>query len=308
MKICFIGVGGVGGYFGALVAKELGNKHDIYFIARGAHKEMICEHGLTLKKFGGAEIINVHPKVCTDSVTDLPICDIIVVSVKSYDLADAAQKIRHIADEKTIILPLLNGVDIYERIREHLSTGIVMPSCVYVGTHIESPGVIYQKGGSCRIHIGKDPQFPELFPERLIQTLKESHIDFSWEENIQVAIWSKFMFIAAYGLVGGAYDKSLGEILANQELSQSVKLIMHEIKAITNKLSIPLDENIEEVSYLKAKQFPFEAKTSFHRDVELKGKVNEADLFGGTLIRYGKALGVETSNITSVFNILISRL
>jgi 2-dehydropantoate 2-reductase len=308
MKICFFGVGGVGGYFGALVTKELGSKHDIYFIARGRHKEKIIEHGLTLKKSGGAEVINVHPKACTESVTDLPICDLIIVSVKSYDLADAVKSIKHIANDTTVILPLLNGVDIYDRIREHLSIGIVLPSCVYVGTHIESPGVIYQKGGSCKIHIGKDPGFPEFYPEKLLHILKDSHIEFSWEENIQIAIWSKFMFIAAYGLVGAAYDKSLGEILENPELSQKVKSIMHEIKSITNKLNIPLDENIEEESFLKAKQFPFEAKTSFQRDVELKGKVNEADLFGGTLIRYGKSSGVSTTTITFVFNKLISRL
>lgn len=307
MKICFFGVGGVGGYFGALVTKELGSQHDIYFVARGMHKEKILVQGLTLKKSGGAEIINVHPKACTDVITDIPICDLIIASVKSYDLADAVKNFRHISNDTTIILPLLNGVDIYDRIREHLSTGIVLPSCVYVGTHIESPGVIYQKGGSCRIHIGKDPKFPEYYPERLLHALKDSHIEFNWEENVQVAIWSKFMFIAAYGLVGAAFDKTLGEILANPELNQKVKSIMHEIKSITNKLSIPLNENIEEESFLKAKQFPFETKTSFHRDVELKGKVNEADLFGGTLIRYGEKLGVETSNVQFVFDKLLSR-
>lgn len=35
MKIGFYGVGGVGGYFGAIITKELGSKHDIYFMARG---------------------------------------------------------------------------------------------------------------------------------------------------------------------------------------------------------------------------------------------------------------------------------
>lgn len=308
MKICFFGVGGVGGYFGSLVTKELGSKHDIYFVARGMHKDKILEHGLTLKKSGGAEIINARPKICAEAVTDLPVCDLIIVSVKSYDLANAIQEIRNIADDKTILLPLLNGVDIYERIREYLSLGIVLPSCVYVGTHIESPGVIYQKGGSCKIYIGKDPGFPEFYPEILIKVLKDSHIEFSWEENIEVAIWSKFMFIAAYGLVGAAYEKTLGEILIDPQLSKYVKSIMHEIKSITNKLNIPLDEGIEEDSFLKAKQFPFETKTSFHRDVERKGKVNEADLFGGTLKRYGDSLGVSTSNIQSVFNKLISRL
>ena len=53
MKICFYGLGGVGGYFGAIVAKRFCSEHEIYFIARGKHKEAICSQGLTLKKAGG---------------------------------------------------------------------------------------------------------------------------------------------------------------------------------------------------------------------------------------------------------------
>jgi 2-dehydropantoate 2-reductase len=308
MKICFFGVGGVGGYFGSLVTKKNNNVHDIYFVARGMHKEAILKHGLTLKKTGGNEVINVRPKICTEMVADLPVFDLIIVSVKSYDLANVAKEINKITNNNTIILPLLNGVDIYERIREHLSCGIVLPSCVYVRTHIESPGVIYQKGGSCKISIGKDPKFPEFYPQVLFTILKDSQIEFSWEENIKVAIWSKFMFIAAYGLLGAAYEKTLGQILETSELYQKVKAIMVEIDTIAKKLNIPLDLNIVETSLLRAKQFPYETKTSFHRDVESKGKINESDLLGGTLKRYGELLGVSTTNIQFVFNKLMERL
>jgi 2-dehydropantoate 2-reductase len=307
MKICFFGVGGVGGYLGSLLAKECNQKHDIYFIARGSHKDAIRKHGLTLKKAGGNEIINVYPKICTDIVTDLPVCDLIVVSVKSYDLANAVEEIKKIANEKTVVLPLLNGVDIYERIHEHLPFGIVLPSCVYVGTHIESPGVIFQKGGACKILIGKDPKSPDFYPDALFSILNDAHIEFNWEENVMVAIWSKFMFIAAYGLVGAAYNKTLGEILENSELSQKVKAIMAEIQSVSKKLNIPLDSNIVETSYTKATQFPYETKTSFHRDIELKGKINEGDLFGGTLIRYGESLGISTENTQFVYNKLTEK-
>ena len=86
MKICFFGVGGVGGYFGTLVTDKFKNKHEIFFIARGSHKDAICSNGLTLKKAGDNETINVTPEKCTDTVNDLPVCDIIVISVKAYDL------------------------------------------------------------------------------------------------------------------------------------------------------------------------------------------------------------------------------
>ena len=300
MKICFFGVGGVGGFFGALVTKKFNDVHDIYFIARGSHKDAICRNGLTLKKSGGKELITVSPKLCTDTVDDLPICDVIVLSVKAYDLANASKEVSKIAGEKTVVLPLLNGVDIYERVREHLHTGIGLQSCVWVGTHIESPGVIYQEGGSCRISAGIDPLFPYYYPGSLIAMLKDSGIDFFWEDDISIPIWSKYMFIAAYGLVSAAYDKTLGEILEDPELSKTTKSIMGEIDEIAKRSNIPLAPDIVEATFKKAKQ-------SFQRDVESKGKINEGDLFGGTVIRYGIDLKVPTQNTKKVYERLLRK-
>lgn len=308
MKICFYGAGGVGGYFGALVSDFYKNKHDIYFIARGKHKEAICNNGLTLKKAGGQATINAKPKLCTDNVNDLPVCDIIILSVKSYDLKNAVKDIAKITTNNTIVLPLLNGVDIYDRIRENLKEGIVLPSCVYVGTHIESPGVVYQKGGSCKILMGNDPQKSNTDISLLTGLFEQSLVNFELHENVQIAIWSKFMFIAAYGLVTASSNKCLGEVYNDAELSISVKNIMQEIDTIARKIDIPLDCDIIEKSFLKASDFPYEAKTSFQRDVEAKGKINEGDLFGGTLLLLGKKNDVDVSETQKVYQNLISRL
>jgi 2-dehydropantoate 2-reductase len=308
MKICFFGVGGVGGYLGTIITDKFKDKHDIYFVARGEHKKAICTNGLTLKKSGGEQIINVSPTKCTDDIYDLPVCDIVFLSVKGYDLANAAKSINKISNEKTIILPLLNGVDIYERIRKHLVTGIVLPSCVYIGTHIESPGVIFQKGGGCNIFIGKDPLLPDFYPDSLLTLLEDSNLDFQWENNIEVQIWSKYMFIAAYGLVTATYEKTLGEILDDSELSQITKAIMREIEQIARRINIPLSADIVETSFLKGEQFPYETKTSFQRDVESKGEINEVDLFGGTLIRYSEQYNITIPNIKNVFDRFMEKM
>ena len=237
----------------------------------------------------------------------MPVCGIIILSVKSYDLANASTEISKISDKKTVILPLLNGVDIYERIREHLHTGVVLQSCAWVGTHIESPGVIYQKGGNCKISIGNDPMFPDLYPESLLNLLKDSKIDFTLEDNIKISIWSKYIFIAAFGLVTAAYDKTLGEVLEDPKLSKLTMSIMREIEEIAKRINIPLSQDIVETSFLQAKQFPHETKTSLQRDVESKGKLNEGDLFGGTLIRYGEELKISTKNTQKVYQILLRK-
>ena len=308
MKICFFGVGGVGGYFGTLATKRFKEKHAIYFVARGKHKDAIGANGLTLKRKEKNEIIHVFPEICTDTVEDLPVCDIIILSVKAYDLKDAVKEMSKIVDENTVILPLLNGVDIYERIREHLSAGIVLRACVYVGTHIESPGVISQSGGDGKIMLGSDPAFPDFYPESLLVLLNESGIDTNWEENVKISIWSKYMFIAAFGLVTATYEKTLGEIQENGGLKDITQAIMREIDSIAGKLNIPLSPDIVESSWLKAKQFPYGAKTSFQRDIESKGKIHEGDIFGGTIIRYGENLNVPVPTTKMVYEKLLKKI
>jgi 2-dehydropantoate 2-reductase len=307
MKICFFGVGGVGGYMGALIARRFQNIHDIYFVARGTHKEAINRNGLTLK-IAGKETIIVTPLLCTDKPADLPICDIIFLTVKGYDLPNAAKEISKLSTENTIILPLLNGVDIYERIRENLPDAIVLPACVYIGTHIESPGIISQNGGSSKISLGKDPMHPEFYPESLLTILKDTGIDFEWKDNVKIAIWSKFMFIAAFGLVTATFDKTLGELMEDRKLSRMTKSIMSEICEIAKKLDIPLNPDLIESSFIKAKLFPYEAKTSLQRDVESKGKINEGDLFGGTLIRFGRELKISVPYTEKVYNRFLEKL
>lgn len=148
-RICIYGTGGVGGYFGAQMIYTLEKQKiktpEIFFIARGQHLQMIQEDGLLLRT-PQIDMV-VHPSMASNDFESLETPDVVLICVKGYDLDDALEKISENINKKTIIIPLLNGVDIYRRIREKLDCGVILPSCVYVGTHIEKPGVVTQSGG-----------------------------------------------------------------------------------------------------------------------------------------------------------------
>jgi 2-dehydropantoate 2-reductase len=75
---------------------------------------------------------------------------------------------------------------------------------------------------------------------------------------------------------------------------------MVEIEKLAIRLKVPLNSDIVESSFIKGKQFPYETKTSFQRDVELKGNLNEADIFGGTIIRLGDEFKIDVSSTKEI--------
>lgn len=309
-NIGVFGVGGVGGYFGGKIAQTINlgrSDNKIYFIARGEHLEKIRKNGLILNT-PESEGTVCRPALATDTVEEIPPIDLYLMAVKSYDLENAVKQISKNIRDNTVLIPLLNGVDIYERIRDLLSSGIVLPACVYVGTHIEKPGMVTQAGGEGKILMGRDPQHPDYDPEEVINIFMESDIRNTWYEDVNPHIWEKYVFIAAYGLITAYSSKTLGEVAADSDLFKMVKNIMKEIELIARAKGVALSDDIVDTSAQKASHFPSETKTSYQRDVETKGIKNEGDLFGGTIIRMGSALGIPTPITGEIYSTIQSRL
>lgn len=288
-NIAVIGIGGVGGYFGGKMCRILqdSNEYNLYFVARGQHLKEIQRNGLVLKTSEYGKFI-CKPTLATESIEELPTIDICFICVKQYDLNNVLLKLKDKITDKTKIVALLNGVDIYSRIRKIIKNGVVFPACVYVGTHIESPGVVSQNGGSCTIIFGQDMQNKKILAEDICNIFDISSIKYNWTENHITEIWAKYMFIASYGLVTSYYNKTLGEIYNSEEYSDVVKKIMGIIYELSKVEDVKLSEDIIKISYEKANNFPFETKTSFQRDFENKNKADERELFGLSIIELGK--------------------
>lgn len=210
--------------------------------------------------------------------------------------------------EESVIIPLLNGVDIYERIRAVISSGLVFPACVYIGSHIESLGVISQAGGDGVILIGPDPNSPNVIPESVLDLFNDTGIKCRWTENPYIAIWEKFIFISSFGLVTASTGKAINEVLSDKNLLQEVTGIMHESIDIALRKGIELPEDIEKRTLEKARGFPPGTKTSFQRDIEQKGARNEGDIFGGAILRLGARYGVPTPITRRVYGQILQKL
>jgi 2-dehydropantoate 2-reductase len=289
-----IGVGGVGGYYGSKLCRLISEQgHKVYFIARGPHLAAIRKDGLSVRTAAEGDWLS-RPTLATDDFRDLPVLDTCLLCVKSYDLREIVQQLRPCLSGDTAIIPLLNGIDICDRMRRESDVGYIYPACTYIGVHISAPGKIYQQGGDCKILIGSDARSADASPHFLFELFKQCGIQFEWCEDISSVLWRKYLFIAAFGMVMAGFDKTLGQVMETPELSQYVQAIMAEIAALAQNQGIVLPADITDATYRQGRNFAYEAKTSFQRDYENANKPDERDLFGDTILRMGRSSGIET--------------
>ena len=307
-SVCVYGIGGVGGYFGGRIAHEISRSNRairVYFISRGEHLKTIQQHGLNL--ITDKEEFLCFPNIATDNIRHIPAPDLYLLCVKGYDLDNAVTSISKNISPDTIILPLLNGVDIYERIRTSLQKAIVSPASVYVSSSIKKSGTIRQEGPEGHIIFGKDPKRLDYNYEYLIKFFNEMGISNTWHDNPYPAIWGKYVFITALSLITAYSGKTIGGVLSDDKLKSMTENIMKEVILVGKAKNIDFEQDIVAKTLQKAENFPYETKTSFQRDFE-KGNIrHEGDIFGGALIRLAKECNISIPTITEVYGELMTR-
>jgi 2-dehydropantoate 2-reductase len=106
MRVAIVGSGGVGGYYGGMLARA---GEDVTFIARGAHLDAMRANGLTVKTAHVGTF--TVPAKATDDPNEIGPVDLVLFCVKTYDTTTAVERIRPLIGRETVILPLQNGVE-----------------------------------------------------------------------------------------------------------------------------------------------------------------------------------------------------
>ena len=298
MRVVIIGTGGVGGYFGGLLANA---GHDLTFVARGKHLEAIKTHGLQIKSVNGD--FTVYPAQAVDNPRAISPPDYMVVAVKDYQLDEVLPDLEALAGPQTTVVPLLNGVDAHERLIEALGPdGVVGGLCSLV-TMIEAPGIIRQESALRRVVVGELNREKSDRVERIVQAWRECGVEAIHADDIHVAIWTKFMFIASFGGISALSQSAAGELIGCRETRTLLIKAMEEIDSLARVQGIVLAPDAVDSAVLLLENFEPTATSSFQRDVA-DGKPFELEAFSGKIMRLGRELGVETPVHNSMYALL----
>ncbi len=306
MKIAVIGIGGVGGVFGGLLARKYaGSKeHQVVFVARGEHLTAIKKNGLKLTTPN--EEFTAVPDIATDNTEGLGVFDLVLFCVKSYGLEKAAEQIRKNTGPKTVIIPLLNGVDITERIKAVLPQADVLGGLVYIGSSIVGPGAVKHAGGSGQIIFGPQDAGKIENYRPIEKLLRDAGIKADLVGDIDLALWTKYIFISSMAGLTSYFGKTFGEILDSPEDKKFLEGVLKEIEAVARAKKVGFPPDVVKQTMDKVAAFPHGTKTSMQRDFE-KNSQTELEVITGYVLKTGKEFGIPTPMTEKVYKELSKR-
>lgn len=291
INICVVGLGGVGGYIGGVLAREYPH---VVFLARGARKESISQNGLIIKSQLSGNF-HVMPEKVTDNVEEIGIMDYVFICVKNYSLEQVCKQIAPIVNENTIIVPIMNGTNPSERTRDYLGKGIVIDSLIYIVSGSSEDFSIVQVGDYSNVHIGlKNPTSDDKRKiESVAQLLKCTGINCIIEEDIEAAIWKKYVLNCAYNVITAYYNSTTGVLRKDPKIVEEYKKLLEEACLVGRAKGVNIPEDLVEVHYNRfLYKLAEDSTSSLCRDMAA-GKPNELETFSGYLLELGKQYGLE---------------
>ena len=298
MRIAVMGAGAVGGYFGGILSRE-GN--EVTLVARGAHLEAIRNRGLEVKTRTGDFSATVD---ATDDPRRVGPVELVVLSVKTYQTAEAILSLMSLVGEDTSLITIQNGVETYEELAAAMGRERVLPGATYISAQLESPGTVRLSGDPGRIVFGEIDGRETPRAQHILDTFRAAHIPTELSADVVKDLWTKFLFVSVIGGVTSAARASVSQVLQHQEAREMVVAAMTEVEAVGRARGVALDPDVvaKTMNYVESNAIHLHA--SMHTDLVL-GRPLELEALNGATVRIGRQLGVPTPVNSVLYSTLV---
>jgi len=298
MKIAIMGTGGVGGYYGGLLAQA---GHEVTFIARGAHLSALLEKGLQVRSVFGD--FRVSPVSATDHPAQAGPVELVIVTTKTYHTDDAAHLIKPMVGPDTMVVSFQNGGDAADRIGQIMGMEHLLGGATWLSAAIEEPGVIGQYSQFRRIAVGELDGKITPRAENLREVFQSTGATGELVPNIEQVLWTKFVFISAISALGGLTRVTMGEYRDVPEARAVLTEAIREVVAVAQTKEVALAPDIVSSTLQFIDGSAANIKPSMQRDLEA-GRMSELESRVGVVVRLGAKSGAATPGINLAYAVL----
>ena len=288
MRIAVVGAGGVGGAYGAALAKA---GADVTFIARGAHLAAMKSTGLRIE--GGRGETHLVPTQATDDPKAVGPVDYVLFCVKLWDVESAGEHIKPLVGPNTAVIPLQNGIDAPERLIPILGKQAVMGGVAQISASIVAPGVVRQVGTFMRLLFGELDGSPSQRGEALYAMCKKAGFDATLSDQIVTELWMKFILLATNASVVAVARQPIGRLRDDPDMKPQFIAAYNEVIAVGRARGVKLPADALDKMLAFNASAPPTMKPSMALDLE-RGNRIELPWLGGKVVELGRQLGVPT--------------
>ena len=280
-RIAVLGPGGVGGFLAAALTHA---GEDVTVVGREPTVERIRDGGIHLTSAVLGEF-TARP-AATPELGDA--VDVLFVAAKATGLDAAVSRIR---SEPALVVPLLNGLDHMQHLRERFAT--VAAGTIRIESDRRAPGAIVQTSPGVRVELASDD--PRMRPVlgRLAATLEAAGVPALVGPGEAQILWSKLVRLTALACTTSAGDQPIGFIRTDREWRLTLEACVQEAAAVANADGAQLDP-AGPLGELEAAHA--ELGSSMRRDIAA-GREPELDAIAGSVLRAGRRHGVQCPTI-----------
>jgi 2-dehydropantoate 2-reductase len=288
MRIAVVGAGGVGGGFGAALARA---GADVTFIARGAHLAAMKSKGLRVE--GGRGETHLVPTQATDDPRTVGPVDYVLFCVKLWDVEGAGEQIRPLVGPNTAVIPLQNGIDAPELLLPILGKGAVMGGVAQISASIVEPGVVRQVGTFMRMLFGELDGSTSKRGEALLAMCRKAGFDATLSDQIVSELWMKFILLATNASLIALVRQPMGKVRDDPDMKPHFVAAYNEVIAVGKARGVKLPADALDRMLAFNAGAPPSMKPSMALDLE-RGNRIELPWLGGKVVELGRQLGVPT--------------
>jgi len=288
MRIAILGAGALGAYFGArLHAAGI----EVALIARGAHLEAIRHDGLYVDSPNGD--LHLTDILATDDPSEIGVVDYVLVFVKNYDLEQALQQARPMIGPSTCVATFQNGITAPHVAANMFGADQVLGGAAWIPGYISAHGRIKHTDTKDTLTFGALSAEGRRFEQPLFDSLKTAGTRPEISEEIEAALWTKFVMLAATSAVSALTRLTFGEVNQHPKTKQLM------LRAITEAADVALSVRPDLPQDLAAQQMGYyenmngQVRASMCTDL-INGKRLELEWFSGQIVRLGQERGVAT--------------
>jgi 2-dehydropantoate 2-reductase len=297
MKIVVFGAGGVGAFYGGLLARA---GQDVQFVARGAQLDALRTRGIHISSLALGEI-DIPAVRATDRAAEIGRADLVLVCVKAHQTAGVLDDVATLVDGRTLLIALQNGLEPQEVLVERFGAERVIGAAVYVGATVEQPGHVRHVAAGTLV-IGDPGRVGAERVEAVREALASTGLPVRVTPDIERQRWHKLAWNASFNAISALTLRSSQDLLTTPPARELLIAVMREVVAVASARGVALGEaDVEQL--VAATEKSAAIRTSMLVDRE-RGRELETDALVGVVVRKGRDAGVPTPTISVLYALL----